>query len=57
MVLKELPYSFWTEGMKPDGWLKEILDNPDISPEEKVRIYYDRGKPLFSPNSTNSSLF
>lgn len=46
---KELPYSFWTEGMKPDGWLKEILDNPDISPEEKVRIYYDRGKPLFSP--------
>jgi hypothetical protein len=38
---KELPYKFWSEGMKPDGWLARIIDNPSISPEEKVRIYYD----------------
>jgi hypothetical protein len=25
---RELPFKFWSEGMKPDGWLGEIIDNP-----------------------------
>ena len=43
---RELPFKFWSEGMKPDGWLGKIIDNPSVSPEEKVHAYYDHCKPL-----------
>ena len=35
---KELPYKFWVDGMKPDGFLGKVIDDPAVSPEEKVRI-------------------
>jgi len=43
---RELPYKFWAEGMKPGNWLAEAMDDPAISPEEKVRLYYERCKLL-----------
>ena len=37
--IKELPSKFWTEGMKPDGWITKMIDNPSISSEEKTYAF------------------
>jgi len=36
---RELPFKFWAEGMKPDGWVTRMVDNPSISPEEKAYAF------------------
>ena len=41
---KQFPSKFWVEGMKPGGWLAKVIDDPAISPEEKVLLYYEHSK-------------
>jgi len=36
---KDLPYKFWVEGMKPNGFLGSKIDNPAVPPEEKIDDY------------------
>lgn len=39
---KNLPYHFWTDGLKKDGWLTKILDDPTLSEEEKLRVFNEK---------------
>ncbi len=39
---QELPFNFWIEGMQPDGFLGKVINDPEVSPEEKVEIYYEK---------------
>jgi hypothetical protein len=43
---RKIPYKFWVDGMKPDGFLGKVIDDPAVSSEEKVRIYNDRCEQL-----------
>ena len=43
---KELPFKFWVEGMKPDGFLSRKIDNPATLPEEKIDDYIDKSEQL-----------
>ena len=40
--IKELPFNFWVEGMQPDGFLGKVINDPEVSPEEKVELYYEK---------------
>jgi len=44
---KDLPFNFWTEGMKSNGFLGKIIDNPEVSPKEKIQLYYEKCEPLY----------
>ena len=36
---REIPYKIWTEGMKPDGWLNNLMNDPEATPNEKARSF------------------
>jgi hypothetical protein len=43
---RELPYKFWVDGMKPDGFLGKVIDDRTVSPEKKARIYSEMCEPI-----------
>ena len=43
---KEFPYKFWAEGMKSDGWISTMLEDPGVTPKDKAVAFIDHCKPL-----------
>jgi hypothetical protein len=43
---KEFPYKFWTEGMKSDGWISTMLEDPGVTLKDKAIAFIDHAKPL-----------
>jgi len=43
---REFPYKFWTEGLRPDGWITRMLENPKVTRKDKVRSFLEHCKPL-----------
>ena len=43
---KEFPYRFWTEGMKSDGWIFTMLEDPEVTPKDKAVAFIEHCRPL-----------
>jgi hypothetical protein len=43
---KEYPFPFWTEGMKPDGWITTAMNDKQSTPKSLAHEFLDHTKPL-----------
>lgn len=43
---KEYPFPFWTEGMKPNGWITRVMNDPNSTPKTMAESFIDHARPL-----------
>ncbi len=43
---KNYPFPFWTEGMKPNGWITRVMNDSNSTPKIMAQSFIDHTRPL-----------